>query len=194
MSNREVQFLLTLRDEATKKWQEFQSTVGTGTDKMKSMFSSLGGIITAAFAITALKKFSDAAAEHQEQMIKTTALTVSTGRASEVTAAQMEIMARHCSDITGVQKDVVLGAESVLLTFTAISTKTFPDVIKTALGVSEVMGMDLTSAVRILGRALSDPAAGMMALRRVGVMFTQDQKDTIKAMQATQGAAAAQAY
>ena len=194
MNNREIQFFLTLKDEATEKWNQFHQTVQSGTEKLKSSLSSLGGIITAAFAIGALKKFSEAADENQEALMKTEALLRSTGDASGLTSKQVEQMARKFSDMTGVQREVVQEAENVLLTFTSISGKTFPDVMKTALGMTELFGTDLTGAVKILGRALSDPEKGMTALRRVGVVFTDEQKETIKTMQKTGDAAGAQAY
>jgi lambda family phage tail tape measure protein len=45
-----------------------------------------------------------------------------------------------------------------------------------------VIGGDVTSAARQLGRALEDPAAGLATLRRAGISFTEQQVAQIEAM------------
>jgi hypothetical protein len=45
--------------------------------------------------------------------------------------------------------------------------------------MSAVFGQDLSSSVTQLGKALENPTEGLSALRRVGISFTQTQRDLI---------------
>jgi hypothetical protein len=56
-----------------------------------------------------------------------------------------------------------------------------------------VMGQDLQSSVVQIGKALNDPIKGITALSRVGVSFTQQQKDQITQMTKAGNIAGAQA-
>jgi phage-related minor tail protein len=70
----------------------------------------------------------------------------------------------------------------MLLTFTNIGKDVFPDTIATVLDMSTALGQDLKSSSIQLGKALNDPILGVSALRKVGVNFTESQKDQIKVL------------
>ena len=78
--------------------------------------------------------------------------------------------------------DAILGAENVLATFTSIKGDTFDAATQSILDVSQALGQDLQSSTIQVGKALNDPIQGITALSRVGVSFTDDQKNMIKAM------------
>src|SRR4029453_3372150 len=48
--------------------------------------------------------------------------------------------------------------------------------------LSVAMGIDLTSAATMVGKALNDPITGLTSLTRVGVQFTDQQKEQIERM------------
>lgn len=79
--------------------------------------------------------------------------------------------------------DAILGAESLLLTFTGIGGKIFPDATKAILDLSVAMGQDLKSSTVQIGKALNSPIDGITALSRVGVSFTEQQKKQIETLQ-----------
>lgn len=58
----------------------------------------------------------------------------------------------------------------------------FDQATKAALDMSVAMGTDMQGAVIQVGKALNDPIKGITALTRVGVTFTEQQKDQIKAL------------
>jgi hypothetical protein len=70
------------------------------------------------------------------------------------------------------------------LTFTNIGAAggIFDQATLTALNMSQALGQDLTSSAMQLGKALNNPVDGITALTRVGVTFTEQQKEQIKAM------------
>lgn len=104
----------------------------------------------------------------------------STGQAAGWNAEQLKKMAAELQKTTAVGDEAVIGAQNLLLTFTQIGGETFPRATEAILDVSQAMGQDLkTSAIQV-GKALNDPIAGLGSLSRVGIQFTETQKDMIK--------------
>jgi hypothetical protein len=82
--------------------------------------------------------------------------------------------------------------QSVLLTFGNVTGDAFDRATEAALDMSALLGQDLQTSAIQLGKALNDPITGLAALRRVGVSFTEQQKDQIKVMTEAGDVAAAQ--
>ena len=81
---------------------------------------------------------------------------------------------------TGISDTLVLSAEAIMATFTQISTRTFPEAIELAADMSKLFGQDLQQSVIQLGTALNDPIAGVGRLKRIGISFSEDQRESIK--------------
>lgn len=81
--------------------------------------------------------------------------------------------------------DAITGAQNMLLTFTKIGKDAFPEATKAVLDMSTAMGSDLKSTSIQVGKALNDPITGITALHRVGVTFTDSQKEMIKTLEET---------
>jgi phage-related protein len=130
-------------------------------------------------------------AHQTEQVIKTT------GGAANVTAKHVDGLAMSLRKKAGVDDDVVHAGENMLLTFTNVRNEVgkgnaiFDRATSTVLDMSQALGQDTKSSAIQLGKALNDPVKGISALARVGVSFTQGQKDQIKAL--VQGKSALQA-
>jgi len=129
--------------------------------------------------------------EEQVAAAQTAAVILSTGGAALVSAGHVHTMADSLAKLSGVDDEVVQGGESLLLTFTNIKNgvgagnDVFDQTTKAALDMSVALGEDMSAASMQLGKALQDPVAGLTALRRVGVLFTDEQKRAIAAMVAT---------
>ena len=67
-----------------------------------------------------------------------------------------------------------------LSTFTNITGERFKEVLGLATDLSAAFGQDLKSSVIQLGKAFNNPVKGIAALSRVGVSFTEEQKEEIK--------------
>lgn len=136
--------------------------------------------------------------EAERASAQTAAAIKSTGGAAGVTVAQVAGLADTLERVTGVQAEVVQGASNMLLTFTNVKNRVgenndiFNQATKTALDMSVALGGDASQSAMQLGKALNDPVAGVGALARVGVTFTDQQKDQIKAMQGAGDMAGAQ--
>jgi hypothetical protein len=94
-------------------------------------------------------------------------------------------LADSLSETTRYEDDAILSGENLLLTFKNIGASVFPDATTAMLDMSTAMGQDLKSSAIQIGKALNDPITGMSALQRVGVTFTEEQKDVVEAMMKT---------
>lgn len=83
-------------------------------------------------------------------------------------------------------------AGAVLATFRSIAGDVFRRTLGLAQDLSTVFGQDLRGSATQLGKALEDPIEGITALNRVGVTFTETQREMIAEMVRVGDIAAAQ--
>jgi len=118
----------------------------------------------------------------QEVIAQLDAVLTSTGGAAGVTKDMALDLADSLSQVTRYSDDAILAGENMLLTFTNIGKDIFPEATQAILDLSTATGQDLQSSAVQLGKALNDPIAGITALSRVGVTFTEEQKAAIASM------------
>jgi len=106
-----------------------------------------------------------------------------TGGAVGYTADQLKRMAAEFQDVLGIGDEEILRLQTVMLTFRNVTGEVFREAIELTADMAFVMGTDARSAAIQLGKALNDPIQGVSALRRVGVSFTEQQKEQIRALQ-----------
>ncbi len=116
----------------------------------------------------------------QDVQFRLKAVWTSTKGTAGVTAEQANALADSLSRVTKFDDETILSAESLMLTFTQVSKDVFPEAVESAMNMSQALGQDLQSSVVQLGKALNDPIQGATALRRVGVMLTDEQEELIK--------------
>lgn len=132
------------------------------------------------------------AIEAEAKVAQLDAVLKSTGSAAGMTREELLSLAEGFEKTTKFSAEMALESESLLLTFTNIGKDTFPRATKAAADMATAMGTDMAGQSIALGKALNDPTKGIAALTRVGVTFTQAQKDQIKAMQESGDMAGAQ--
>jgi phage-related protein len=132
------------------------------------------------------------AMEAEEAGAQLEAVLKSTDGAAGMTKNSLVGLADGMEKVTKFSSESVQAGESLLLTFTNIGSKVFPEATKTAADMAQAMGTDVSSQAISLGKALNDPIKGISALSRVGVTFTDQQKAQIKAMQESGDMAGAQ--
>lgn len=173
----------------------FSSKLKSVGEGMKKTGKTMSAAITAplvGFGVLAIKEF----AEFQQVQGQTRAALKSTGSAAHVTLQHVDDLSKSIGQLSAQDGEQVQAAENVLLTFTKIkNTKlnaTFDQASLAAANLSARMGTALPGAMKLVGKALNDPVKGMTALTRVGVQFTDHQKNVIKKMVETGHAADAQ--
>lgn len=142
-------------------------------------FTALGGGYLIGRGIGAIINATIDAEKAQAQLA---AVLKSTGGAAGLSADQLNKMAASLQAVTTFDDEAITGAQSLLLTFTKIGRDVFPQATETVLNMSQALGQDLKSSAVQLGKALNDPIQGVTALQRVGVSFTDTQKDLIKSL------------
>lgn len=182
-------------DKAGKKADEFGGKAKTAASgpmgQMKNAFSQITGVSIGAatgigLATTAVVKVSQflgdcatAANASAVELAKNEAILKATGYAANTTSAELQSMAGELSDLTGVDDEAIVSAESMMLTFRNIGREEFPRATKAAMDLSTTFG-GLDASAMQLGKALNDPIAGITALARSGVTFSDEQKRMIK--------------
>jgi hypothetical protein len=116
----------------------------------------------------------------------------STGANAWTTKGKLEALAGSLSELTGREKTEIVSMESVLLGFQNVKGDTFDRAAKSILNMSTVLGTDLTSAAKEVGKALNDPTSSLDALTRAGVKFDAQESAMIKTMAQTGDIAGAQ--
>jgi len=169
------------------------STTGAGKTKqelggLNGAISKMGkavGIASAAYfgargLISGFSSVIRLAGIQEKAEAKLNAVIKSTGGVAGLTATELKKMASSLQDVTTFGDETIIGAQSLLLTFTKIGEDIFPQATETILNMAVAMETDLKSATVQLGKALNDPITGISALSRVGVQLTDTQKEQIK--------------
>lgn len=149
--------------------------------------------IGAGVALLARGAFNEAQ-EAQKVAGQTNAVIKSTGAAAGISAKHVDDLANSISKAAGIDDELVASTENMLLTFTGIKAggQVFDRATQAAVDLAAAMGTDAVSSAQLLGKALNDPAKGLTRLTRSGVVFTDQQKDQIKVLQASGQTAKAQ--
>jgi len=162
----------------------------------KSIASTVLPAVTAGAAIMALGKFlGDSvteAAEAEKIQAQLGAVLESTGGSAGMTSDAVNRLATELSNMSGVEDDTIVKAEAMMLTFTKVGEDVFPQAIEAALNLSRAYGIDLQSAVLMVGKALSEPEKGMGMLTRKTGELTDEQKKLIDSFMAVGDEASAQ--
>ena len=144
----------------------------------------IGGLVAGYFSFQALKtaalKIHDAADELEIARTRVEGMVRATGGAAGVTAAQIEQLASQISHTTLNTGNSVRAAAAMLLSFRNVTKPIFADTIRVAADMSAAFGEDLSASLWSLGRALEDPARGMMLLRRQGIALSEGEQKAIK--------------
>lgn len=131
--------------------------------------------------------------QQQEQVeAKLEAILRATGESAGFNSEQLKEMARSLQSITTFGDEAIINMQSVLLTFKSIQGEVFERTTELALDLSAAFGQDLQSSAMQLGKALEDPITGISALARVGVSFSNEQKELIRSLTETGRVAEAQ--
>jgi phage-related protein len=185
--------------------QQAFSSVSASASTADSKLSKVGGSIGKVFKTVAVggavlgvaagafvKGGIDALIEVERIAAQTDAVIRSTGGAADRTAEQVANLAGSLEKMSGVEAEVIQQGQNMLLTFTNIKGTNFDAATQTMLDMSVAMGTDASTTAMQLGRALNDPVKGISALSKVGVTFTDQQKEQIEAMVAVGDTAGAQ--
>jgi Prophage tail length tape measure protein len=166
-----------------------KSAIGSFASFAKSTMAPIAGAFAGAFSVSGMLK---AAGEKGKAEKLLASQVAGTGEAAGLSAKQMIDYAQSLQKTTSFSASATEGAMSLLTTFRNVKGDQFKDAIKSAQNLSTVLGIDLSSSTRLVGKALNDPVNSLKLLRKAGVQFTDQQKSQIATMQAAGDMAGAQ--
>lgn len=176
-ANRETDKLHRSQSRSTKGGAMFAAGWGKVAGVAAGVTAAIAGL-SGAFSF--LSSSVNEARSARKAAAQTVAVMRSMGR-TEAPAA-LEKMINHLESMSGIDGDNIREMTNVLLTFGNVQGKTLTRANKLALDLSVAFGKDLQSSAVMVGKALNDPAKGLTALSRIGVSFTKEQQDEVKAM------------
>ncbi len=194
-AERSVEGLDKQQKYAAKSAKDMGSSTG-GIDKLQKSFMGLGKTIAALGVASLGLAFAKMIKETNAQdaaMAQLNATLKSTGGAAGKTAEQLSATASSLQKMSTYADDSIIKMQGLLLKFTNIKGDNFDRATKSILDMSTALGKDLNASAVLVGKALDNPIKGMTALAKVGVTFTEGQKETIKALVETGKSAEAQA-
>ena len=185
MADRNVRIDITAADKtraglesAKRGLTGLKNEIGTLT----GVFSAFAGVAAAAGIAQMFNEAVLATQEFEKSSNRLDAVMKATGGTVGYTREQLEGMAVAMERGTIFSQNEMRDAMSVMTTFKSVQGDTFRQGIELAADMSAVMDQSLKSSVVQLGKALEDPVRGLSALREVGVSFTAQQEQMIKAL------------
>ncbi len=212
-----LEFILKLQDQFSAALKSAATVSNSATSSIKhgldnveagahgahrgvnSLKSGIGGLLSMAAplvsAYAAFDFLKGSFKEYQEgekSLAQLNASLVSTQGAAGLSAKALTDQAEALQKTTLFSDDATEKMQGLLLTFTNIKGPVFTEAVPAIQDLATKMGGDLQGAALQVGKALNDPIRGLTALQRVGVTFTDSQKDLIKNLVASGHAAEAQ--
>ena len=178
---------------AESRMQRFQKKIRASGQRLAGTGARISAGLTAPLIALAYKSVD--AQKAQERAVKSVATALeSMGDGAGYSLEQLQAMASQMQDKSLYGDEEILSKVTAnLLTFGNVTGDVFKRAQQSALDLSARLGQDLQSSAVMLGKALNDPVQGLSALSRVGVSFTEQQKEQIKAMAKAGDVAGAQA-
>ena len=181
-------------NQAATTGTKLQSTFAKLRDVMQGPVAAAKMVISAFKQVYAVgKQLVDTYALQEQAVTNLEAVLKATGGTAGLTSIELQNMASELQRVTTFGDETIIAAQSIMLTFKEIGEDVFPGAIEAAMDMATVFGGDLNGKVMQLGKALNDPVEGVSALTRVGIQFTDKQKEMIKAFADTNDLASAQA-
>lgn len=176
-------------DKAMRKLQRDVKRTGKNISSVgKNMTLGLT-LPVLAFGKVAYDEFTQA----QKANAQTAARLKSTGGVANVTAKHINQLSTRILALSGIDDQAAQSAQNMLLTFTNVrneagrGNKIFDRTTLAIMDMATAMNNGATPSAEQLkattirvGKALNDPVKGMTALAKVGVKFTDQQKEQIK--------------
>jgi uncharacterized protein YoxC len=175
--------------KAQREFQKLEKTSQKVGFALKKAFvpatAALGGLAVAGAKMVAAGEQAATANARIEQIA--TSMGLFGDQTGKVTDRLVKL-ANEQARLTGVNQNTIKESQALLLTFKDIASSA--DEVGGAFDRATQLTLDMASAgfgsvtdnAKQLGKALNDPIAGLTALRRSGIQFTEAQQDQIRTL------------
>lgn len=196
MSRRIADLLIKIGADSYE-FQQKAKEVERGMDQLSQKLTNIGKTMSlavttplVAFGVVVVKAFDTV----EKSAAKVRTGIEATGGAAKLTLSELQTYASDLQKVTLFDDDQILNdVTAKFLTFTNIAGENFKRAQKAALDMATVLDQDVKGIVTQLGKALNDPVKNMSALGRMGIQFSKDQQEVIRAMAETNRLGEAQA-
>lgn len=154
--------------------QHWDHSVNASKKILAGLTVATGAVV--AFGVSSVKSFQ----ESEKVQAALTNTLRSTAGASGQTVEGMNKLSAQLQSTTGFTDEFIGVAQNMLLTFTKVGSEIFPQATKATLDMARQFGGDAQQNAIRLGKALNDPIQGITALSRIGVQFSDVQKQQIQ--------------
>lgn len=174
-------------DDAQRSIDRLNRAAGKSFGALK-LGAVAAGVAVGGTFVAALRTGIEGLLEAEKVSAQTAAAIQSTGGAAKVTRKEIEGLAAALEAKTGFDGAAIQSGQNLLLTFTNLRNEAgrgndiFNQTTRTMVDMSVALGQDAKASAIQLGKALNDPVRGVTALQKVGVSFTAQQREQIKAM------------
>jgi len=168
-------------DSGLKKLGTTADTTGGKFAKFNGLLRGLGGAIAAAGIGRILGNAAEVAAGFESETLLLQQGLENVGAATGE-LERLQGVADELGKATLFNEEDFRQGFGLLTSFGNIGTENYEKVATAAANVAQVSGTDVSSAFMQLAKALNDPVAGLSALSRSGIQFTDQQKEMIKGM------------
>jgi hypothetical protein len=178
----------------SKKFDDFGATVSKQTSFLSSFKAAAAGVFAGNVMTQGLQMVKGAlqgavleAQAYEKATAQLNAGIKSTGNLAGLSVEGLQAQAAALESLSAQDEIAIMKNQGLLQTFTNVrnvvgeGNDIFDQATLAMLNMGAKMGDNAGSAMQ-LGKALNDPLMGMNALRRVGVVFTEQQKQSIKTM------------
>ena len=162
--------------ESEGKTEDFSSSV---KDSMKGAVASFVAVTA---VISQVKKGLTDLANETRGIAKVNAIIKATGGAAGIAAKDIEDLTDSIQKNTETSQDNARQAAAIGLTFRKITKEVFPSFLNSVNDIASVMGTDMKNSITQIGKVLEAPIKNLSALTRIGIVFTDTQKEMIKSL------------
>ena len=182
LSTDDKEFLKGL-STAEKRAKKADKNISSLSGTVKKAGLAFGAAAAAIYGVVrVVGDLIDSYGRYEKAVAKVQSALRSTGNAVGISKKEMLDFADAMQRVTTYSNTAVIEAQGIMATFTEIGRDVFPQAVKSAMDMSTMFGQDLKQSVIQLGTALNDPIRGVGRLRRIGVSFTEQQKEMIKTL------------
>jgi hypothetical protein len=177
-----IKAVITADDKASSVLRGFSDNVSSAGSKIASVAkvaaeaTLAAGAAAAGFGALSVKAYM----ESQDAQAQLKAVLDSTHHAAGLYIEDLNDQAAALQRVTKFSDEQINASQAMLLTFTNIRGEIFQRTTPVILDLATAMHEDLQSASIQVGKALNDPVTGITALHRIGVTFSDTQKQQIQ--------------
>lgn len=194
-----MKVILGVVDNITNNLRRVEGEVHNFTNRTRQNFSNFSKNLAAGaaayFSVNAIRDYFNESAKLYESQVeqdtKLQAVLKSTGNQIGYTLSELQNYASELQNVTTFEDDAIQGIQHTLLTMDNIGKDVFPRATELILDMATATG-SLDQASQTVAKGLNDEMYALSSWRRIGISFTQQQKEMVKQYVQTNNHAKAQ--